>query len=272
MKALVLARGKGTRMQRVDQTAVTDPAQAKVADTGLKAMIPFRRPFLDYILSALADAGCDDICLVIGPEHVVVRDYYERSHPPERTRVQFAIQKDARGTADAVLSAEAFAGGAPFLVLNADNYYPAEVLRALVSLEGPGLPAFRRSTLIAQSNIDADRVRSYALLTIGPDGMLQDIIEKPDAETFARYVQLQGNEIRVSMNCWRLGPSIFDACRAIEPSARGELELPNAVRYAVRVLGERFRALPVDAGVLDLSRREDIAEVERRLSSIDARP
>ncbi len=259
-------------MQRADRTAATDPAQAQVADTGLKAMIPFRRPFLDYILSALADAGCDDVCLVIGPEHEVVRDYYERTHPPERTRIRFAIQQEARGTADAVLSAEAFAGGAPFLVLNADNYYPAEVLRALVSLDGPGLPAFRRSTLIARSNIDADRVRSYALLTIGADGMLQDIIEKPDAETFARYVQLHGDEIRVSMNCWRFGPSIFDACRGIEPSPRGELELPNAVRYSVRVLGERFRALPVDAGVLDLSRREDIAAVERRLSSIDARP
>ena len=67
------------------------------------------------------------------------------------------------------------------------------------------------------------------------------------------------------MNCWRFGPSIFDACRSIEPSPRGELELPNAVRHAVRVMGERFRAIPVDAGVLDLSRREDIAAVERRL-------
>jgi glucose-1-phosphate thymidylyltransferase len=74
------------------------------------------------------------------------------------------------------------------------------------------------------------------------------------------------------MNCWRFGPSIFRACRSIEPSPRGELELPNAVRYAVRVMGERFRAIPVDAGVLDLSRREDIAAVEARLSGVDARP
>ncbi len=259
-------------MRRADHTAAADAAQARVAATGLKAMIPFRRPFLDYILSALADAGCLDICLVIGPEHDVVRDYYERTHPPQRTRIRFAIQEEARGTADAVLSAEAFAGDAPFLVLNSDNYYPAEVLRALAALDGPGLPAFRRSTLIAQGNIDADRIRSYALLTIGADGLLQDIVEKPDPETFAREVELRGDEVRVSMNCWRFGPTIFAACRGIEPSLRGELELPNAVRYSVRVLGERFRAVSVDAGVLDLSRREDIAEVERRLSGIDARP
>jgi glucose-1-phosphate thymidylyltransferase len=268
VKAVVLARGKGTRMQRADLTASADPAQAKVADAGIKAMIPFRRPFLDYVLSALADAGCSDVCLVIGPEHGVVRHYYERTHPPERVRVSFAVQLEAHGTADAVLSAEAFAGDAPFLVLNSDNYYPIEVLRALVALDGPGLPAFRRSTLLERSNIDPDRIRSYALLTIDEAGALEDIVEKPDPETYAGY----GDEVRVSMNCWRFGPSIFSACRGIEPSPRGELELPNAVRYAVRVMGERFRAIPVDAGVLDLSRREDIAAVEQRLSGIDARP
>ena len=268
MKAVVLARGKGTRMRRAARTAAADPAQARIADAGLKAMIPFGRPFLDYILSALADAGCCDVCLVIGPEHDVVREYYERTHPPERVRISFAVQPEARGTADAVLSAEAFAGNAPFLVLNSDNYYPIDVLRALVALDGPGLPAFRRSTLLEQSNIDPDRIRSYALLTIDEAGTLEDIVEKPDPETYAGY----GDEVRVSMNCWRFGPSIFKACRSIEPSARGELELPNAVRYAVRVMGERFRAIPVDAGVLDLSRREDIATVEQRLSGVDARP
>jgi dTDP-glucose pyrophosphorylase len=280
VKALILARGKGTRMQRADQAANVDAAQSRVADSGLKAMIPFRRPFLDYILSSLADAGCLDICLVIGPEHEAVREYYERTSPPERVRVAFAIQQQARGTADAVLSAESFVHEAPFLVLNADNYYPVDVLRALVALDGPGLPAFRRSTLIEQSNIDAERIRSFALLTIDETGTLVDILEKPDPATFARYFDGDDaidsrpgiHDVRVSMNCWRFGPSIFTACRSIEFSPRGELELPNAVRYAVRVMGERFRAIPVDAGVLDLSRREDIAEVERRLSAFEPRP
>jgi glucose-1-phosphate thymidylyltransferase len=273
VKAVVLARGKGTRMQRADTRATVDPAQAKAADAGLKAMIPFRRPFLDYVLSALADAGCDEICLVIGPEHDLVRDYYERQHPPERVRLSFAIQTDARGTADAVLSAEVFTQGQPFLALNSDNYYPVDVLRALVTLPGQGLPAFRRSTLQEHSNIDPDRIRSYAILMIDAEGFLEDIIEKPDPETYARFNRPGAEgDVRVSMNCWRFMPSIFTACRRIEPSPRGEFELPNAVRYAVRALGERFTTIPVDAGVLDLSRREDIAEVERRLDGIDPHP
>ena len=155
MKALVLARGKGTRMQRADSTERPPIRHSRrVADTGLKAMIPFRRPFLDYILSALADAGCAGRL----PGHrararsssATITSARDR---PERVRVSFAIQAEARGTADAILSAEAFAGADPFLVLNSDNYYPVDVLQALVALDGPGLPAFDR--------VDADRSWQY---------------------------------------------------------------------------------------------------------------
>jgi glucose-1-phosphate thymidylyltransferase len=267
MKAVVLARGKGTRMRQASPGA-GDAAQARAAESGVKGMIPFRRPFLDYVLSALADAGCAEACLVIGPEHGMIREYYERTRVPERIRVEFAIQHEARGTADAVLAARAFTGSEPFLVLNSDNYYPVEVLRSLTMLDDQGLPAFSRSALIERSNIDPERIRSYAILEIAGNGDLLDIIEKPDAETFARY----GIAARVSMNVWRFTPSIYTACSQIEPSPRGEIELPNAVRYAVRVLDQRFRTFPVEAGVLDLSRREDIAEVERRLAHVDPRP
>ena len=53
--------------------AQLDAAQAAAADEGLKAFIPIGRPFLDYILSALADAGLTRLCVVIGPKHDVVR-------------------------------------------------------------------------------------------------------------------------------------------------------------------------------------------------------
>jgi glucose-1-phosphate thymidylyltransferase len=221
----------------------------------------------------LADAGCAEACLIIGPEHDFVRDYYTGEGRPRRLALTFAIQREPRGTADAVLAAETFAGQDAFLVLNSDNYYPIDVLRALVELDGPGLPAFQRSALLKHSNIDPERIRSFALLTIDGDGMLRDIVEKPDAETFARlHAGKPDDEVRVSMNCWRFDAGIFEACRRLEPSPRGELELPNAVRFAIKTLGARFVAVPVEAGVLDLSRREDIAEVERRLSAIDPQP
>src|SRR6266496_6133829 len=120
-KAVVLARGLGTRMRQSDGMARLDPAQEAAAAAGIKAMISFGRPFLDYVLSALADAGLEEVCLVIGPEHAAVRDYHTTTVPPRRVRLAFAVQEEPRGTADAVLAAEQFAAGEGFLVINSDN-------------------------------------------------------------------------------------------------------------------------------------------------------
>src|SRR6476659_9217481 len=112
-KAVILARGLGKRMRQADDRATIDAHQAAVADAGLKAMIPIGRPFLDYVLSALADVGFTDACIVIGPEHHQVREHYTRDVKPSRISIEFAEQPKALGTADAVLAAEEFVGGAP---------------------------------------------------------------------------------------------------------------------------------------------------------------
>jgi dTDP-glucose pyrophosphorylase len=264
-KAVILARGLGTRMRERDEAVQVDRAQADAADRGMKAMIPIDRPFLDYVLSALADAGYTDACLVIGPEHDAVRDYYTRAVRPRRIRVAFAIQPEPRGTADALLAAEPFVGHTFALVINGDNLYPAEELHRLRELDEPGTVLFEPDALVRGSNIPADRIRAFAIGTVTADGYLARLIEKPDAET-ARALGADG---LVSMNCWRLSPAIFDACRRVQPSARGELELPHAIRDAVDEGLLRLRR-----GVLDLSRRGDIAAVAARLraAGITANP
>src|SRR5262249_8904037 len=141
-KAVVLARGLGKRMRADDGAAELDAAQSAVADAGVKAMVPVGRPFLDYTLSALADAGFKQTCLVIGPEHGAVREYYQRNCVPSRIRVEFAVQAEPLGTADAVLAAEEFAGMDEFLVINGDNYYPQYALGKIQELGQPGTVLF----------------------------------------------------------------------------------------------------------------------------------
>lgn len=265
-RAVILARGLGTRMRRGDGAAALTEAQARAADAGMKAMIPIGRPFLDYVFSVLADAGFSDVCLVIGPEHGAVRRYFEVESPPSRVRVQFAVQQEARGTADAVLAAEAFAAGDAFVVLNGDNYYPVDVLRALRERGGAGAVGFDRSALLAQGNIEAERVAAFALMEVRDDGTLARIHEKPDAATLAA---LSGAP--VSMNCWSLVPAVLDACRDVPLSARGELELPAAINLAIE-RGLRMAVIPARRGVLDLSRRGDVAAVAARLRGVEPRP
>jgi glucose-1-phosphate thymidylyltransferase len=179
--------------------------------------------------------------------------------------VSFAIQERPVGTANAVLAAEAFAGDDRFLVMNADNYYPVSAYAALRDLGEPGLPAFGREALLADGRIAPDRIMKFALLDIDGAGYLRRIIEKPDADA----ARAMGVAARVSMNLWCFDAGIFDPCRTVAPSARGELELPVAVQHAIDSYGRRFRAVPMDAPVLDLSSRADIAAVADGLAHVE---
>jgi glucose-1-phosphate thymidylyltransferase len=263
-RAVILARGLGTRMRRAEPAAPQTEEQARVAASGLKAMIPIGRPFLDFVISGLADAGLTDVCLVIGPEHTLVREHYTNRVALTRVRIDFAVQDEPRGTADAVLAARRFAEDEHFLVLNSDNYYPVETWHALASGRESALGAFEREALVTQGNIERDRVLRYSVVDIDAEGFLARIVEKPDPGTMAGW----GDEVFVGMNCWTFGPSIFEACRRVEVSSRGELELPLAVQLAIDELGERIRVHRFHAGVLDLSSRTDIASVAERLAGV----
>lgn len=262
-KAVILARGLGTRMRK-DDAARLDDDQRAVADTGVKALIPVGRPFLDYSLSALADAGYARVCLVIGPEHDEIRDYYTRQAAPRRLDISFAVQDQPLGTADAVAAAEAFAGADDFLAINSDNYYPLEALRPLREIGGSAVALFERRSMIAGGNVAPERIKDFAVAKISADGFLEQIIEKPDDKT----IRSLGEPVYLSMNCWRFTPVIFEACRGISPSPRGELEITDAVARAMAELGERFRAVTVRAPVLDLSYRSDVEAVGRLLAGV----
>src|SRR5918993_1795119 len=178
-QALVLARGLGTRMRAADPQAQLTPEQQRAAEAGSKAMMPIGgRPFLDYVLNAIADAGVHRVGLVVPPVHHAVAHNYEVESPPMRMEISFVVQAEPRGTADAVLAAERWTDGEPFLVMNGDNLYPADVLRDLAALDEPGLPGFRRGDLVASSNIPDERVASFALIETDEGGYLRSILEK----------------------------------------------------------------------------------------------
>ena len=259
--AVVLARGLGSRMQRSDAEGLSE-AQRSAAAAGLKMMIPDAagRPFLDHVLTALADAGIREVILVVAPDHAMIASHYAEP-PPTRVALHYAVQAEPLGTANAVLAAEAALDGRDFLVLNADNLYPVVALRALVTLGMPGLVAFRASALVEQGNIPRERVAAFAPVAFDAAHRLTALVEKPDAATLAAF----GDDPWVSMNLWRFDRRIHDACRATPRSVRGEHELPEAVRLAI-ANGVELRALPLEAGVLDLSQRGDIASVAALLA------
>ena len=244
--AVILAAGRGTRMMTEAAAAQgLVAAQRDAAALGHKALMPIGgRPFLAWVVDAVARAGFHEVCLVMAPEASIPGAL---SLP-----ARIAVQSTPRGTADAVLAAESVVGSRPFTVINGDNWYPPDALRALREVPAPATIGFRQ----------AERVEAFALITTDAAGCLHEIIEKPDAATR----QHLGPAARVSMTCWSFTPTVFDACRAIVPSSRGELELPDAVRWLVHS-GACVRVLPHDGPVLDLSRASDVPDVAARLGA-----
>ena len=293
MKAVLLARGVGSRMKQegpstplgtgpstspgTGDPALT-PGQAAAAAAGAKGMMPIGpstslgtghrpRPFLDYVLHALADGGCTSVCFVVAPDHTAIREYYGGAGRPSRLAIDYAVQPLADGTARAVQSAQEYVGSDPFLVLNSDNLYPAPVVAALVGLDGPGLPAYDAELLARESGFPRDRVTGFAAIEVDDRGCLARIVEKPDADYFNR----PGARPLVSMNVWRFDGRIFDACRDVPVSARGEHELPEAVGIAL-ANGVVFQTFRASGAVLDLSRRSDVSLVNARLARLEPRP
>ncbi|MEO5826248.1 MAG: sugar phosphate nucleotidyltransferase [Gemmatimonadales bacterium] len=266
--ALLLAGGRGTRMQRPAPGARLDAEQSRVAALGVKSMVPDARgrPFLDHILTSLADAGIRRVGLVVPPAHDAITAHLD-VHPPRRTRVTPIVQHQPTGTARAVLAASDWVGSQPFLVLNGDNLYDSTLLAELASVDGPSCAAFDASALVNRSNFPAARVRAFARLVIDVDGRLLDVVEKPSDAHLAALAP----DAPVSMNLWRFDAEIFQPCRDVGASERGEHELPDAVSLAI-TRGMVCRPVRTATGVLDLSARDDIATVAARLAVMRVDP
>jgi dTDP-glucose pyrophosphorylase len=254
-KAVILARGLGTRMRKDNESAKLNQQQTEIAGQGIKALIPIfgEKTMLDFIFENLNDAGFTEICLVIGNEHQAIRDFCGKLN----YNISFAIQEKPLGTANAVLAAESFANDDNFLVVNSDNLYPVNSLQALQKLDSAGLIAFDKQSLIAKSNIDEAKINKFAMLEIDKNNDLLKITEKPE---------ITENNAFISMNAWLFSPKIFAAIREIKLSPRGEYELADAVNFAIENFDEKFKIIYSNEGVLDLSGRDDIEKVREKLS------
>jgi hypothetical protein len=170
------------------------------------------------------------------------------------------IYRSAGGARDCGRSAGGELGGDAHSGAERRQPVPRQVLRSSPSGTRPAVFDRRISSRRATS---PGRVQSFALLR-GRRRRARGLSKPADADARSRRADAR------DMNCWRL-TAASSACRDVEPSPRGEFELPLAVGLALR-RGVQFRAVPARGPVLDLSRRADTAEVARRLRGAHLAP
>jgi len=129
MQAVVLAAGEGTRMRPLTEN--TPKPMLPVAD----------RPLVAHTADTAIAAGAEELIFVVGYEADAVREFFGDSY--NGVPVEFAVQEEQLGTADAVNAAREYLDG-PFAVLNGDNLYDeaslAELFDAAPSIAAYGVP------------------------------------------------------------------------------------------------------------------------------------
>lgn len=257
--AVLMAGGRGRRLQASDPTVLTSLAQRHAAAQGLKVLMPVGRdgrPLLDFALGRLQQAGIADVIVVAPPDHAALDAYFAR-HPLPGLAIRIAVQPAPTGTAAAVAAAAPHVTSTHCLVVNGDNLYPVAALRALAALDSAGVAAFTRRSLEHESGFAPDRIAAFARVEADAAGWLTGLDEKPSVSTLT-------DDSLVSMNLWRFDRAVLEACGDVPLSCRGEHELPDAVMLAVR-RGTGIRVVPMTGAVLDLTSSADVTAVSTAL-------
>ena len=203
MKAVILCAGEGTRMRPLTYSRP-------------KHLLPIaNRPVIEWILAALASAGITDIAVVVSPTTRAAFQAALGDGAEFGLRLSYIVQDEPKGLAHAVACAEGYAGGEPFLLYLGDNLFGVGV--------GGLLEVFQRGscdTTISLVHVEDPRRFGVARLE---DGRIVQLVEKPEHPP---------SDLAVA-GAYVFAPSIFDAIRRIEPSARDELEITDAIQRLV---------------------------------------
>ncbi|MYT74270.1 MULTISPECIES: glucose-1-phosphate thymidylyltransferase [unclassified Streptomyces] len=234
MKALVLAGGSGTRLRPFSYSMP-------------KQLIPIANtPVLVHVLDSVRELGVKEVGVIVG----------DRGHEIEAVlgdgarlgvRVTYIPQDAPRGLAHTVSIARDFLGDDDFVMYLGDNMLPDGVTGIAEE--------FTRRRPAAQVVVyKVPDPRSFGVAELGPDGEVLRLVEKPP----------QPRSDMALIGVYFFTAAIHEAVAAIAPSARGELEITDAVQWLV-TSGADVRASLYDGYWKDTGRVEDVLECNNHL-------
>ncbi len=211
------------------------------------------------------------VCFVVAPDHAAIRELLRRRRAARRAcDLTTRCSRSPTAPPARCRARSAFAGRDPFLVLNSDNLYPAAVLRALVELDGPGLPAYRARLARARQRLSAPIASTgFAAIEVDDRGHLH----AHRRETGPRLLR-RGRTARARQH-ERVALRRADLRRVPRRAAVGARRIRTARGRGPgrSTRGVRFRTFPRDAAPCSICRAaRDVALVSARLAGVEARP
>lgn len=242
MKGVILAGGSGTRLHPL--TKVTS-----------KQLLPvFDKPMIYYPLTTLILAGVEEILVITRPEDAECFKQLLGDGSQFGISISYAEQEKPAGLAQAPLIAEEFLSGEGFCLILGDNFlYGSGLGRKLGNLSN-----VEGATIFGYQVSDPTQ---YGVVEVDSDGNAISIEEKPkDPKSDLAIPGL-----------YFFDNKIVEICRTLKPSARGELEMTDALKEYMKRDQLSVEVLPIGTAWLDMGSFESLLEAGEFVHIVQSR-
>lgn len=246
MKGLILSGGAGTRLRPITHTSA-------------KQLVPVaNKPILFFGLEDMAAAGITEVGIIVGetaPEIIAAVG----DGSAFGVSVTYIHQDEPLGLAHCVLIARDFLGDDDFVMYLGDNLLRQGIAEFVDAFEADR----QRSRTPALDNPDSNHPAAQILLAKVPDPSRFGVAEL-SGERVVRLVEKPEDPPSdlALVGVYLFDPSVHEAVASIAPSARGELEITDAIQWLIDH-GHRVRHEVVDGWWIDTGKLDPLLEGNR---------
>ena len=232
LKGLILSGGRGTRLRPITHTSA-------------KQLVPVaNKPVLFYGIEAMAQAGIKQVGIIIAPETGEEVRLAAGDGSRFGVELTYILQDEPAGLAHAVLTAERFLGDSPFVMYLGDNLLQGGIDDLVAAFTDHQPDALILLTQVPDPE-------NYGVAELD-EGVVVRLVEKPP----------QPRTDLALVGVYMFTSRVHAAARSIEPSARGELEITDAIQHLVDQ-GHRVEPHIVKGWWKDTGRLEDMLAANR---------